>query len=115
MVYVASVLVVRLFQACVLTVRQADPIGGGGGVQPVQFYLMGIKTSSYSKGFLLPLVHVSEVKLTRSEDTLRHFVINFSLHEVSQVLLNTRLQWETNYCQTTPMQKNSQTKAFTCA
>lgn len=42
---------------------------------------MGIKTSSYFKGLLLPLVCIFEVKLSSSEDTLRHSVVNFSPHK----------------------------------
>lgn len=69
----------------------------------------GDQNQQLFKGFLLSLVCVFEVKLSSSEDTLRHFVVNFSLYtsEVSQVLSSARLQWETNYCQTTPMQKRN--------
>lgn len=94
---------VHLVHSCVLTVWQADP---GRRVCD------GDQNQQLFKGFLLPLVCVSEVKPSSSEDTLRRFVVNFSLHtrEVSQVLLSMRLQWETNYCQITPMQKNPRLK-----
>lgn len=81
--------------------------------QSVQAYVCdGDQNQQLFKGFLLPLACVSEVNPSSSEDTFRHFVVNFSHHanEVSQVLLSTRLQWETNYCQTTPMQKNPRLK-----
>lgn len=80
-----------LWLSCVPAVWQAD-----------QLYVMGIRTSSYSKVFSSP--HCVYLKWKWAAATLPFLSVHTS--EVSKVLLSTSLQWETNYCQTTPMQKN---------
>lgn len=82
--------------------------GRGGGVTGSFACMTGIKNQQLFKGFLLPSVCAFEV--SSSEDTLRHFVVSLHTSEVSRVLLLLRLQRETNYCQTTAMQRNPRLK-----